>query len=167
MSREDVYEESISSKKTENLFMGLMFIFFFLFVWRVNISGFQSLAFIFLFFSLFFLFYVLNYRKLNIQITSDALILKFGIFTWKEAFENIVNCALDDNLPNIKKYGGAGIHFFVFEKRYRASFNFLEYSRVVVTFNKARGLVKELSFSTRQPDEITSLIQKIISERRK
>lgn len=109
----------------------------------------------------------MNYRKLNIQVTSDALVLNFGIFTWKEPFENIVNCALDDKLPNIKKNGGAGIHFFVFEKRYRVSFNFLEYARVVVAFKKARGLVKELSFSARQPDEVISEIQKTIYERNK
>ena len=125
MSNENIYEESLSSKKTENIFLGLMFTFFFLFIWRVDIVGFQVLPIVFLSFLAFFLLYVLNYRRLNIRINQDGLKLRFGIFTWTEPFENITDCALDDNLPKLKKYGGAGIHFFVFEKRYSASFNFL------------------------------------------
>ena len=162
MSKENIYEESISSKKTENLFLGLIFIFFFLFMWRVGVEGFQALPIVFLSLSVFFLLYVLNYRTLNIQISSDALTLRFGIFTWTESFDNIADCTPDDALPPILKYGGAGIHFYTFEKRYRASFNFLEYSRVVVKFREQKGLVKELSFSTRQPDEIIQLIQMVM-----
>jgi len=158
MNENDIYKESLSSKRTSALFLGLMLVFFLLFLWQVKLSGFQPLAILFLSLSVAFLFYVLNFRRLHTQISSDALTLRFGIFTWTVLFDNIAGCALDDNLPKITKYGGAGIHFFVFEKRYRASFNFLEYRRVVVRFKKARGFVKELSFSTRQPDEIIQLI---------
>ena len=167
MNENDIYKETLSSKRTTALFTVLMVIFFLLFLWQVNISGFHSLTIALLSLSALFLFYVLNYKILHIYISSDALTLRFGIFTWTVPHDNIAGCALDDNLPKLTKYGGAGIHFFVFKKRYRASFNFLEYSRVVVTFKKARGLVSELSFSTRQPDEIISLIQKTISERSK
>ena len=43
--------------------------------------------------------------------------------------------------------------------RYRASFNFLEYPRVVIAFKKKAGLVRDISFSTRQPEEIMRLIR--------
>ncbi len=158
MNENDIYKESLSSNKTTALFFGLMLVFFLLFLWEIKVSGFQPIAIVFLSLSVIFLFYVLNYRRLHIHISLDALTLRFGIFTWTVPFDNIANCALDDSLPKITKYGGAGIHFFVFEKKYRASFNFLEYPRVVVRFKKARGLVKELSFSTRQPDEIIQII---------
>lgn len=159
MDVNNLYKESLSSRKTTSLFLGLMFIFFLLFLWCVNISGFHFWAIVFLCLSVFFLFYVLNYRTLNIHISSDTLTLRFGVFTWTELFDNVADCALDDALPSMLKYGGAGIHFYTFKKRYRASFNFLEYSRVVVSFKKARGPVKDLSFSTRQPDEIIQLIR--------
>lgn len=140
-----------------------MFIFF-LFVWRVGVAGSQALTIVFLSLSVVFLFYVLNYRRLKIHITSDTLTLRFGIFTWTVPYSNIADIALDDDLPVLMKYGGAGIHFFTFNRRYRASFNFLEFSRVVVVFRKPKGLVQELSFSTRRPDEIIQIIQNLALE---
>ena len=166
MTKKYIYKESISSKKTETLFLGLMLIFLLLFIWLVNVVGFQPLTIITLCLFLFFLFYVFNYRILHICITMNALSLKFGIFTWAVPFDNVASCVLDDNLPPLMKNGGAGIHFFTFEKRYRASFNFLEYPRVVIALKIPKGPVKDISFSTRQPDEIIQLIQKAISERR-
>ena len=47
----------------------------------------------FLVFSCLFLFYVVNYRTLVIQVTSETLILSFGIFTWTVPFDNIESCA--------------------------------------------------------------------------
>ena len=165
MNENDIYKETLSSRRTIALFAVLMFIFFLLFLWQANISGSHSLRIALLSLSVLFLFYMLNYRTLHIYISSDALMLRFGIFTWTVPHDNIAGCTLDDNLPKLTKYGGAGIHFFIFKKRYRVSFNFLEYSRVVVTFKKARGLVTELSFSTRQPDEIIRLVQQEKHER--
>ena len=76
---------------------------------------------------------------------------------------NVSECKLDDDIPALKKYGGAGIHFMVVHKRYRASFNFLEYSRVVVKLKRKMGLVKDISFSTQHPNELVQLMQQTIS----
>ncbi len=73
--------------------------------------------------------------------------------------ENIQSITPDDDLPALNKYGGAGIHFMFVRGRYRASFNFLEYPRLAVTFKRKVGPVQELSFSTRQTEEIMSIIQ--------
>jgi hypothetical protein len=48
-------------------------------------------------------------------------------------------------------------------KRYRASFNFLEHSRVVIRLKSKVGLVQDVSFSTCQPNEIIQLMQEAIS----
>jgi hypothetical protein len=61
------------------------------------------------------------------------------------------------------RLGGAGIHFMLINKRYRASFNFLEHSRVVIALKRKVGPVRDISFSTRQPDEVLRLIQGAIS----
>jgi len=50
--------------------------------------------------------------------------------------------------------------------RYRASWNFLEYPRLVVALRKKAGPVHALSFSTRQPMEIQSIINKLLAETR-
>jgi hypothetical protein len=62
--------------------------------------------------------------------------------------------------------GGAGIHFMMIRQRYRASFNFLEYPRVVVAFKKKAGPVQDISFTTRQPDEVLRLMREAVSANR-
>lgn len=158
----DIYQEKLSSKRTAWLFVTLTILFFLLFVWRLNLSGWDGLTITFLVFSFFFLFYAVNYRTLVIQISSTFLILSFGIFSWRVPFDNIESCSLDE-VPALKKYGGAGIHFMLVRKRYRASFNFLEYPRVLITFKDKVGPVQDISFSTCQPEEILRIIQKAIS----
>jgi hypothetical protein len=153
-----LYNERISSNRTEALFFALMIIFFFLLVWRVNAVNLDWVALVFACFFVIFLFYSLNYRTLLIRLTSVSLKLKFGIFIWTVPVNNVQECSLDE-LPAIMKYGGAGIHFMTIRKRYRASFNFLEYPRVVITFKEKVGPVKDISFSTRRPEDVIRLIQ--------
>jgi Ca2+/Na+ antiporter len=152
-----IFIERISSNRTMLLFLVLMFLFFFLFVWRMTAVSLDVLAVAFLFLSIFFLFYVINYRSLVIHITHQYLRLKFGIFTWTEQLRNIAGCALDE-LPMFMRMGGAGIHFMLIRKRYCASFNFLEYPRVVIALKRKRGLVQDVSFSTRQSEKILKLL---------
>jgi Ca2+/Na+ antiporter len=157
-----IYTESISSNKTEALFLVLMMLSLLLLIWRVTSDGLDILAVAFICLFILFLFYSLNYRNLLIHLTTDSLKLTFGIFTWTIPVDNIQEYCLDE-LPIIMKYGGAGIHFMFVRKRYRASFNFLEYPRIVIAFKRKVGLVRDISFSTRQPGDIIHLIQEIIS----
>jgi len=158
-----IYSENISSKRTEFLFLALTLIFLVLFTWRIIASRVDWLAIVFLFFFIVFSFYSLNYRTLIIHITSDSLRLSFGVFSWTIPFSNVDTIQPDDELPALTKYGGAGIHFMLHQKRYRASFNFLEHSRVVLGLKRKAGLVRDISFSTCQPDEIIRIIQEGIS----
>lgn len=156
------YTERITSKWTEALFIGLTLLLDGLFVWRVITRSLDTLSYIFAGLSLVFLFYVINYRVLTIRLTQQALELKFGIFTWTEPYENIAGCALD-KIPWLMWYGGAGIHFMLIHKRYRASFNFLEYPRVVVALKKKSGPVRDISFTTRHPEKVQQLLQHFTS----
>jgi len=160
-----IYNERVSSNRTEALFLTLMLLFFLLLIWRVNANGLDILAAVFFcLFGLFF-FYSVNYRTLLIRLTSESLNLTFGIFTWKVPLDNAEECCLDA-LPMLMKYGGAGIHFMIIRKRYRASFNFLEYPRVVIAFKRKAGLVRDISFSTRRPDDVLRLIKEAVSAKR-
>ena len=162
IDKDNIYFEKVSSKRTQLLFIVLTILFFLLFVWRMNVSDWNGLTVVFLVLSCIFFFYVANYRTLVIRIKSDALKFSFGIFSWTVPFDNIENCSLD-KAPALMKYGGAGIHFMMIGKRYRASFNFLEYSRVVIALKNKVGLVQDISFSTRQPEEILKLVREAIS----
>jgi Ca2+/Na+ antiporter len=157
MSESAIYEEKITSNRTEALFLSLAVLFLISFLWRRQAAGLDVLAILFLIFFLFFAFYALNYRTLQVRLDQEALALRFGLFTWRVPRANIAGCALDE-LPPLLKYGGAGIHFMTVRGRYRASFNFLEYPRLVVGFKQKVGPVQEISFSTRRPDELSGLI---------
>jgi Ca2+/Na+ antiporter len=158
-----IYSESISSSRTQALFLALMVLFLGLLIWRVNTHRWEILGIVLGIFFILFAFYSVNYRRLIIHITPHALKLRFGIFSWTVSLENIQACHLDEP-PLFMKYGGAGIHFMSIRKLYRASFNFLEYPRVFITFKKKVWLVSGISFSTRQPQVIISFLQQAIAE---
>jgi len=157
-----IYTERVSSNRTEALFVALTLLFAMLLLWRVNVGSLDLLAAVFLCLFGFFFFYSVNYRTLIIRLTSESLKLTFGIFTWNVPLDNVEECYLDD-IPMLMRMGGAGIHFMMIRKRYRASFNFLEHPRLVVAFKSKRGPVQDISFSTRRPDELLRLIQETVS----
>lgn len=152
-----IYHERVRSNKTEALFLALLVLFFMLLIWRVIAHSLDFLAIALLLLSLIFLFYTINYRTLEISLSAKALRLQFGVFRWKIPLDNMEDCRLDE-LPLAMRLGGAGIHFMMIHQRYRASFNFLEYPRVVVALKKKAGPVQEISFSTRRPDEVLRLL---------
>jgi hypothetical protein len=162
MADDIIYYERVSSNKTEALFLALTLLFCLLCIWRVNASGSDCLAGIILFFSIIFLFYSVNYRTLVIRLTTQSIQLTFGLFTWVVPLENVEECRLDE-IPRLMYLGGAGIHFMTIRNRYRASFNFLEYPRIVIVFKRKRGPVQDLSFSTRQPEQVIQFIQEAAS----
>ena len=157
-----IYTERVSSNRTEALFVALMLLFLTLLVWRVIAGSLDMLAVVFLCLCAFFFFCTLNYRTLTIRLTTKPLKLTFGIFTWNVSLDNIESCRLDE-IPILMRMGGAGIHFMLIRRRYRASFNFLEYPRIVITFKRKVGPVRDISFSTRRPDELLRLIQEAMA----
>jgi hypothetical protein len=157
-----LYHERVTSKRTEALFLGLTISFFGLSTWCASAHCLDGLAAVFLFFLVIFLFYSVNYRMLIIRLTPESLKLIFGIFTWTVTLDNIESCQLDD-IPAFMRNGGAGIHFMFIRERYRASFNFLEYPRVVIALKIKKGPVRDISFSTRRPDDVLRLIQMAMS----
>ena len=154
-----IYDERVTSKKTEALFVVLTILFFLLFIWRVIAGSLDIFAAVLFCLSGFFLFYSVNYRTLIVRLTSE---LAFGIFTWTVPLDNIEESRLDD-MPVLMRMGGAGIHFMFIRKRYRALFNFLEYPRVVIAFKRKVGPVQDISFSTRRPDDVLRHIQEAVS----
>jgi len=141
-----IYDERVASKKTEVLFLVLTILFFLLLIWRVVAGGLDIPAAVFLCLFGLFLFYSVNYRALIIRLTAESLKLTFGILTWTVPLGNVKESRLDD-IPVLMRMGGAGIHFML----------------VVIAFKKKVGPVRDISFSTRQPDDVLRLIQEAVS----
>ena len=156
MTPEAIYEERVSSRRTEALFVGLALLFLGLFIVRASRSGLGYLAAVFLLLFCFFLFYAVNYRTLIIFITPKALDLRFGVFSWRVPWDAVAHWYLDDT--SIWRVGGAGIHFTMIRRRYRVFFNFLEHPRVVLELTKSRGPVRDVAFSTRRPAELLDAV---------
>ena len=152
-----LYEEKVSSVRTEVLFVALAILFLALLYWRLIATGFGIIASILLFLSLLFSFYALNYRVLTIRISAEDLHLRFGVFGWKVPLNSIEKVCADES--SLWRISGAGIHFSSIGGRYRAMLNFLEYPRVVVALKEKRGLVRDIAFSTDRPKEVMRIIE--------
>jgi hypothetical protein len=156
---EKIYSERLTSTGTTMLFTALAALFLGWGGWRSSLVGFRTIPVILLVVGLFFVVYVINYRVLVIALSSQELVLRFGLVSWKMPLANIAEIRQDDSPPWIK-YGGAGVHFAFVRGQYRAFFNFLEHPRLLVAFRTRRGPVQALVFSTRNPDQIRELIAK-------
>lgn len=157
MTSQTLYEERLSSVRTEALFIVLTLLPLALFAWRVPSAGIDGWSVFLLVVTAMFLFYSVNYRTLVTRITADVLRLRFGLFEWKLALQNIEFCSPDT--VSLWRIGGAGIHFTFIDRRYRAMFNFLEYPRLVVGLKVKKGPVRDVVFSTRRPAELMALLQ--------
>lgn len=162
MTGDLIYSEELSSPKTQALFVALTALFGALAAWRIKAARASRTARVFLFFAALFSFYTLNYRTLIVRLTPAALKLTFGLFTWTVPLDNIASCDHDEP-PALQRLGGAGIHFIMVRQRYRVSFNFLEHPRVVVVLKHPAGPVRDVSFSTRRPDDVIRLICEAIA----
>ena len=157
MNSQTLYEERLSSGRTETLFIMLTLVPLAVFAWRVPSAGLDGWSIFLLAVSAFFLLYSLNYRTLVIRVCEDVLRLRFGLFEWQIALQNIEFCSPD--AVSLRRIGGAGIHFTLVDRRYRAMFNFLEYPRLVVGLKVKKGPVHDVVFSTRRPAELMALLQ--------
>mgnify|MGYP001146975263 CR=1 FL=1 len=162
MQTAPIYHEQLSSSKTTALFLVLTILFACTFVWRLLAVSMDWVAILLLVLACFFLFYTVNYKTLGILIRKEYLILKFGVFSWRIPLSNIDSFRLDDDIPWLMRNGGAGIHFMFVHGRYRASFNFLEHPRLVISFKDKVGPIVDLSFSTGRPDKILSHLDEVI-----
>jgi len=157
MSENLLYDEQISSKRTTALFAMLSVISALLLAWQLSRGRAGFLGGLLIFLVVFFLFSTLNYRMIHIQLTPQALKLRFGIFSWTVPLDNVAACALDD-LPWFMRNGGAGVHFMTIRGRYRVSFNVLEHPRVVIALREKVGPVRDVSFTTRDPEALLELL---------
>jgi len=154
---EILFSEELTSARATALFTFLALLFIALTPLLFSRGVLLSFIIVSALLAFFFIFCALNYCTLMVSITSQDIHLKFGLIHWRVPLGEIENAYIDQ-LPGMLRYGGAGVHFFVVRKIYRVSFNFLEHPRVAVRLRRARGLVREVSFSTRQPEQIMALL---------
>jgi hypothetical protein len=152
-----LYREQLTDWKTSLLFVFLTVFFSVLFGFRFQQVGWKAGPILLMILSLFFLFYFINYFTLDITITSQELILKFGVFRWRESQANMGLVSQED-LPFWIRYGGAGIHFALVRGKYTLFYNFLDHPRLIFNLINKRGPVQQICISTCCPDQIRKLL---------
>jgi len=95
-------------------------------------------------------------RKMNIGITPQAVNIYFGIFSRTIPYESIDSIHADSG-PAIK-YGGWGVRIFRDKKGWVLAYNTFGRPRVVLGLR--RGRYGRFVFSTRNPDEIISIVER-------
>lgn len=158
MNEQALFEESVSSARTEAVFIALASVFFVLAAWRVWAAGFGWFSTILAIVAAMFIFYCLNYRTLRVRMNREALILRFGLFSKTIPWRDIHRAEFDQ--ATLTRIAGAGIHFTFIQGRYRMYLNFLEHPRVVVALDSP-GIVREVAFTTRRPDEVLAAIESL------
>lgn len=78
MSDNLIYEERVSSNRTEALFVGLMILSLMLLIFKLSTGSPSILSAAFFLFFVFFFFYSVNYRTLITRLTQESLKLKFA-----------------------------------------------------------------------------------------
>jgi hypothetical protein len=161
MHEPTLYQEHLSSTRTEALFIVLTLVPLAAFAGRVQVAGLDGWSIALLLVAALFLFYSFNYRTLVIRIGPESLRLRFGLFEWAIPLENIETCTPDT--LTLWRIGGAGIHFTPVAGRYRAMFNFLEHPRLVLALRLRKGPVRDIAFSTRRPAEVLATLKPLLS----
>ncbi len=110
---------------------------------------------------LLFLLITGNFSRLKIKITSDGLSVGYGITRKKVPWERIENCHVDES--SAIRYGGYGIRFTRVGGKWRTGYNVIGTPRVVISLNE--GFVREIAFSTKNPDEVMEVIKSHLRKR--
>ncbi|MEF8833204.1 MAG: hypothetical protein V5A66_06800 [Candidatus Thermoplasmatota archaeon] len=164
--RTGTYEETVFSKWMTLLLGSITTIF--LLIWSYDIFVGWSwsdplLRWFWLGMFLFFLAFTANFSKLKIKINTQGLTVGYGIARKKIPWERVEDCHIDEK--SALRYGGWGIRFTRVSGKWRTAYNVVGGSRVVVSLNE--GLIREVAFSTKNPEEVKEVIESNLRKRGK
>lgn len=97
-----------------------------------------------------------NIRKMTIGITPQAVNIYFGIFSRTIPFESIESIHADSGSGI--KYGGWGVRVFRDKKGWVLAYN--AFGRLRIVLGLRRGRYGRFVFSTGNPDEIISIVER-------
>jgi len=151
----ETYEEKIFPKK-EMWILGVVIILsLFLLVYQFFV-GYHTIDWALLLALLALVVVMYSFRKFNIKMTSDAIIVKYGFGKRTIPWEKIGDCYLDK--ASIIRYGGFGNRIGRVKGKWRDVYNVIGYPRVVLSL-KNSGFFKEFVFSTKNPEEVMKVIK--------
>ena len=97
---------------------------------------------------------LVNFSRLTIRMSPENITVGYGRITRQIPWENIESCYLDETSAIF--YGGVGIRFARIRGKWRLVYNIIATPRVVLSLKAGR--FQEFVFSTKNPDEVLSII---------
>lgn len=97
---------------------------------------------------------LVNFSRLTIRMSPENITVGYERITRQIPWENIESCYLDETSAIF--YGGVGIRFARIRGKWRLVYNIIATPRVVLSLKAGR--FQEFVFSTKNPDEVLSII---------
>ena len=158
MQPEYIYEEKLFSKWITLILGSVTVIMFFFLVYQLikgplGTNPAPNLFFVII--GLVFLVLTIMFSRVTIQMTPERISIGYGLIKQKIPWGIIEDCHLDET-PAIR-YGGSGIRVTKIGEKWRIVFSIVGGPRVVLSVTE--GKYKEVAFSTKNPDQVMSLIK--------
>ena len=102
--------------------------------------------------------FVTNFSKLSIKMTTQSVIVGFGIMKKTISWDNIEGCYLDE-APGLS-YGGWGIRLARIKGKWRSVYNVI--GCPVIVLELRTGKFREFDFSTKNPQEVLEIVRQKI-----
>jgi hypothetical protein len=157
MQQESVYEEKLFSKWITIILTSATAIMFFFLVYQLverPIGGKPAPTWILLVIGLIFLGLTINFSRIIIRMTPEHVSIGYGIFKHEIPWETVENCYIDET--SAVRYGGSGIRVTKVGDKKRIVYSVVGSPRVVLSLKE--GTYKEVAFSTRNPDQVMSIV---------
>lgn len=105
--------------------------------------------------TIFFIGLTTNFLRLSVEMTSKGLTVGYGILRKKISWDRVEGCHIDER--SAWRYEGWGDRLMRIDGKWRSIYNVFGSPRVVVSLN--RGWIRELVFSTRNPEKAIETIE--------
>lgn len=158
MDSDNIYEEKIFAKVIGGL-LGVVSVFILIIlIYQITVGPLgddPAPSYFFLIMFIFLFILTLNFSRLIIRVSFQAVTVGYGIIKKRIPMENIEDCEIDKT-PAVR-YGGAGIRTARIKGEWVLVYNVVGGPRCVLKLKEGR--IKKFVFSTKNPEEIVNVIK--------
>ncbi|AEG19219.1 hypothetical protein [Methanobacterium paludis] len=161
MDLNSLYEEKLFSKWSTIIFTIFTVLFLGLTVYQIFIGPLgDNKAPTWLLGLIFFLFllFTINFSFMTLKLTPEFLSVRFGVLSYSVSWENIEKCYREE-VP-LWTYGGWGIRFEKSKGERRLAYTVPQTPQLTILLKNKN--FREFIFSTRKPDKVMELVEKMI-----
>jgi len=158
----DSYEEVLFSKISTVILSVVTSAFFLLYIYQIIVepTWFEPLpSWFWLVMTVILLAITINFSRMKIRIDNKGIIIRYGVIKNSIPWEDVKDCSVDEGSP--LKYGGWGQRFWRVKGNFRIIYNAAAGERIAISLNS--GIVREIVFSTRDPEKVMEVIKTHIS----